>query len=329
MEKDFIPIFIGGTGRSGTTILKKVLITHSRIFAVQDEIRVIVDPDGVLDLINALSDRWSPYNTDIAIHRFKTLMRECGRAKSSHSIFLEKAERKIFRSIGLAPRRYLGVGLRCHFGARFYQQRLEQLYQELCDYITWGHWIGSPAQQIRSKIYECGPYERSALERIIERFFHDLYAHIAQPENTHWLDDTPTNLLHVNELRNLFPEMRFIHIYRDPRDVTASFHGFSWGGDDFSSIARRLSKMYKYWCELRDNLPHTYYREVGLEQIAAHPKKELQKMMDFLNLDLEEDQLKIPLNRVHAGRWKKDIPAREQEAVESILGKFITRYGYY
>ena len=328
MENDFIPIFIGGTGRSGTTILKKVLINHSRIFAVQDEIRVIVDPDGALDLIGALSDRWSPYNADIALHRFQTLMRECGRAKFSHSIFLEKAERTIFRSIGLAPRRYLGVGLSHHFGAKFYQQRMEHLYQELCGYITRGHWIGSPPHQIRSKIYECGPFERSALESIIERFFHDLYAHIAQPEQTHWLDDTPTNLLHVLELQHLFPEMRFIHIYRDPRDVTASYHAFSWGGDDYSTIAQRLVKMYNYWFDLREYLPYDCYLEVGLEQMAADPKKELQKIMEFLNLDLEENQLKISLNKVNAGRWMKDIPRNYWNHIETILSPCLDEYNY-
>lgn len=328
MEINFSPIFIGGTGRSGTTILKKLIVTNTRVLAAQDEIRVIVDPDGALDLITALSDRWSPYNADIAFQRFKVLMNECGRARFFHSILLEKAERKIFRFIGLAPRRYLGVGLRHHFGAKFYRQRLALLYQELCQYTTKGHWIGSPAYQFPSKIFECGPFERSTVERILERFFHDLYAHIANPEHTHWLDDTPTNLLHVNELFKLFPEMRFIHIYRDPRDVTASYHGFSWGGDDYSSIAQRLSKMYKYWFELRENLPDHLYREVSLEQLAADPERELQNLMDFLNLELEIAQLNIPLNKVHAGRWKRDIPKSEQAAVESILGEFTLKFGY-
>jgi hypothetical protein len=328
MENNFSPIFIGGTGRSGTTILKKLIVTNTRVLAVQDEIRVIVDPDGALDLITALSDRWSPYNADIAFQRFKVLMNECGRARFFHSILLEKAERKIFRLIGLAPRRYLGVGLRHHFGAKFYHQRLAQLYQELCEYTTKGHWIGSPAHQFPSKIYECGPFDRSTLERILERFFHDLYAHIAKPKHTHWLDDTPTNLLHVNELLKLFPEMRFIHIYRDPRDVTASYHGFSWGGDDYSSIAQRLSKMYKYWFELREKLPVSLYREISLERLAAHPKNELQKLMDFLNLELEKDQLQIPLNKVNAGRWMRDIPRNHWISIETILNPYIEKYHF-
>jgi hypothetical protein len=205
---------------------------------------------------------------------------------------------------------------------------LDHLFEALYDYITRGHWIGSPPHQARSKIYECGPFERPALERVIELFFHDLYRHIAQPENTHWLDDTPTNLLHVDELRNLFPEMRFIHIHRDPRDVTASYHAFSWGGDDYSSIARRLSKMYSYWFKLRDDLPQTCYREIGLEQLAAHPEEELQKLMEFLNLELEADQLKIPLNKVHAGRWMNDIPKNRWASIKTILSPYLDAYHY-
>ena len=58
MQDEFLkPIFIGGTGRSGTTILKKVLQQHSNIVTIPNELRIIIDPDGILDLFNALTER--------------------------------------------------------------------------------------------------------------------------------------------------------------------------------------------------------------------------------------------------------------------------------
>ena len=43
-------LFIRGTGRSRTTILKKILASHSQIVALPGELRVITDPGGALEL---------------------------------------------------------------------------------------------------------------------------------------------------------------------------------------------------------------------------------------------------------------------------------------
>jgi len=322
------PIFIGGTGRSGTTILKRVLTCHSKIVSLRDELRVITDPGGALDLISALSGRWSPYNADAAMHRFRDIMLECARTSSKAGIFLEKAERKIFRSLGVSPRRYLGSGFTYYFDASFYHQRLDRLIQELCYHITKGSWIGSPPFRVPSKIFECGPMPRADVERILERFFQDLYTNLAREGQTHWLDDTPTNLLHTHELRGLFPDMRLVHIYRDPRDVTASYSRFAWGGGNFVAIARRLAGIYRHWFEIREGLSGDCVLEISLEELAAEPVAGLTKICNFVELDFEESLMQIPLDKVHAGRWRRDIPESEWEAVESHLGQFIKTYGY-
>ena len=48
------PIFIGGTGRSGTTILSKLLNQVDSVYTIPQEIRFITDPDGILSLKHAL-----------------------------------------------------------------------------------------------------------------------------------------------------------------------------------------------------------------------------------------------------------------------------------
>jgi len=42
------PIFVGGTGRSGTTVTAMALGSHPRIHMVPIEVRFIVDPGGAL-----------------------------------------------------------------------------------------------------------------------------------------------------------------------------------------------------------------------------------------------------------------------------------------
>jgi hypothetical protein len=129
-------------------------------------------------------------------------------------------------------------------------------------------------------------------------------------------------------MMGLFPDLRFIHIYRDPRDVLASYRGFSWGGDDFAIIARRLAGIYGRWFTIREQLPPDSYLEMGLEALAAEPTATLNAVCEFIGLDFEESLTSIPLDKVNAGRWKRDIPAREWEMAEPCLREFIEAYGY-
>lgn len=50
------PIFVGGSGRSGTTILGRILGSHGDLKMVPTEVRFIVDPGGLCDLINGKVD---------------------------------------------------------------------------------------------------------------------------------------------------------------------------------------------------------------------------------------------------------------------------------
>ena len=46
------PVFIGGTGRSGTTVLVRILERHPRIHALKWETQFMVAPTGLITLID-------------------------------------------------------------------------------------------------------------------------------------------------------------------------------------------------------------------------------------------------------------------------------------
>ena len=46
------PLFVGGTGRSGTTIVAKVLGAHPGYYMIPFETRFLVDPGGLIDLVD-------------------------------------------------------------------------------------------------------------------------------------------------------------------------------------------------------------------------------------------------------------------------------------
>lgn len=322
-------IFIGGTGRSGTTILKKIISSHSNVMALPGELRVLTDPGGALELVTALSDRWSPYNADMAIQRFRTMVLESSRGQSELAVTAEKVEKRAFRYLGVSSRRYLGLGFGTYFGKRHLRQSLEELVSELSHQTVGGSWFGSPPLRIGAKMYEADVTERSEVVTAVADFFSRLYANMEGAESaTHWLDDTPMNLLHAHELLALYPEMKLLHIYRDPRDVVASYKTFAWGGDDYGTTARRVANIYRRWLDIREQLPPECYREVGLEALSEDAVEGLAAICDFLGLPEEDLLTNHSLNRVNSGRWQREIPVEGHDVIHHYLDEFIEEYGY-
>ncbi len=327
-ERKLVPVFIGGTGRSGTTILRRILSRHSKIASVPFELRVHVDPGGALDLIRDLSDNWSPYNADIAIQRFRSMMRNAGGSSMRLGVLFWKVWIRCFKLLGISPRPYTGMACRRAFGGQHYRESIERLTSDLAHDVSRGIWIGSPAYRVPSKLYNATLHDREFLEKRLSDFFHGLFAKRATRGETHIVEDTPYNLLHADGLLGLFPRMRLIHIYRDPRDVLASYQRFSWGGTDFAVIARRLADIYRRWLVVREALPSESFMEISLETLAEQPTAALTQLCEFVGLEFEESLLEIPLNRVNAGRWKKDVPPGEWEAAEPFISPYVDLYGY-
>ncbi len=324
------PIFIGGTGRSGTSILKKLLLHHPQIVGiVEGELRVLVDPGGALDLIDALTRDWTPQKGDDAIQAFLNLMADAGAKNTALGV----AFRKFLLRLGASPRRYGGLDLASQFGRSFYEARLHQLIGELTYHVAPGRWVGSPSYRLRSKIYETDPLPFPSAAGLIRTFFDDLYGHLARRQGkdaTHWLDDTPYNLLRADRLLAVFPDMTLIHIHRDPRDVLASYVRQDWGGDDLIAAARRLGNIFSTWARIREELPPSSYLEVAFEDLARSPQEQLARMIAFINLPdycFREDELAlIDPDLAHIGRWEKDIPPEALARAMVYLSPWVEQY---
>lgn len=324
-----IPIFIGGTGRSGTSILKRFLQQHPNAVAYPHELRVITDPGGALDLVNALSRDWEPYKADYAIQEFQRIMRA-----AAYGSIWQRAVRRAMLRIGGAPRRYTGVNMRQAFGTDI-DRRLDSLLDDISYHVSKGSWIGSQSYQFPSKIYESDWQQHHEIASKVGAFFTDLFEELAKKKVTpasHWIEDTPYNLLRADELLQLFPTMKLIHIYRDPRDVLASYLTQDWGGDEAAVTARRLHNVLKKWRHVRENMPLQSYIEVSFEALAHAPQTEANKIIDFVGLPVhkftDKELSLIDLRRAHLGRWKEEIPPEALHRAMNYLSPWVDEYGY-
>jgi hypothetical protein len=144
---------------------------------------------------------------------------------------------------------------------------------------------------------------------------------------TRWVDGTPEYSFHVCGLRKLFPEARFIHVFRDVTSVVRSmlhFHRVS---------GRRLvaneQQAYSYWlgavrkCLLAED---AYGREIVFRlrhsDLVARPEAALRALFDFLGEPYAPECLQPLTQRINSSNVPPDFkhedlatdPAIVQEA---------------
>ncbi len=334
-------IFIVGTGRSGSWILYHSLGCHPAVHTFQREMRFLIDPGGLRDLVDALTIRYHPVQAREALYAFERLMR----------VYLTVPQR--------AP--YRGFELDKWLGAEHYGHQLDQF----CDALSSGEFTGSPWQSepenegrlialagwltsLKQKLQGSPvvPFRlnlprttlkiaryfpvRSELTRLAASFVDDLFMHVARENGKEtWCEKTPQHLLAIDFIYELFPDSVVIHIKRDPRGVAQSLTKQFWAPDDLRGASIYLRGMLERWQNLsgKFDLSRHCYMELKLEDFAANPKQTLMKVASYCGLEYQFTSLpKIEPNKVNY--WRETMNADEISLVNEVLGPQIEYMGY-
>lgn len=318
---------IGGSGRSGTTILKQIFAKHSEV-AIVPEWRFSVDPDGVIDFFNTLSTGWSPYLFDVKLKRLERLLKDIGTQSHIFNML-----RYILGYTGLDHKlnyklvpRY--TGLQTTDYCPNYLELVNQLIEQLTEFRYRGTWTGTAFLQESSICYHA-PLEVHELACILGDFIRQVaWFTVKNQKARHYVEDNTWNILWFDKLLQLVPEAKLVHIYRDPRDVVASYTQQSWGPSDPIQAARMYKGIIEHWWVVRQHLLTDSFLEISLESLVADPESVLRYICEFWEIEWDEALLTTDLRRSNSGRWKKDLTRPEQEQVGIILEKQLTELGY-
>lgn len=153
-----------------------------------------------------------------------------------------------------------------------------------------------------------------------------------------------------NRINDLFPKAQFIHIYRDPRDVAASYLEQYWcPGGTALGCAAFIKRVFRRTERLAATVGPTRFCEVKYETLVAYPERELKRLCGFLREDYDPVMLKYeghakdgyleveegwkgmtrkPLTPSRIGRYADRLTPRQVWTVEQVLGPLMTRHGY-
>jgi hypothetical protein len=193
-----IPVFIGGTGRSGTTIALNLLARSSQVQAsMPRELRYLTDRKGLIDL-----NYKRPVDIDLSLKYVRNsiafkLMPLLG--KNELGIFISRMRDKWWEEVGKTgkPRGLVqGVDL------LEFETALEDFKRN---------------------------FKRDKLVASRKLFYELAMAQISDTDIRLFADSTPPNILNSQYLSSMFPEAKFINMVRDGRDVALSVTREPWG----------------------------------------------------------------------------------------------------
>lgn len=321
--------FIGGTGRSGTTLLARIFAAHPDV-CEWPESRFLVDPDGILDFYDwCCNCNWSPYSFDRRIKRLKYLL-----DKVSTESLPEKVYTKVLKSHWLPfhkiwPNKslpYAGLNM-SKFCPRFHEISNEFI-NKLCAFSYEGKWMGMNAFE-KAIIHYAPPYNKEQCKQLIVAFINQLAENACASQNKQFLVEKNTwNILFFDKILELFSDSKLVHIYRDPRDVVASFKHQTWMPSNAEQCALVYKELMAHWRRVESKVPAERYFMVSLEELVAKPGHVLEQICSFLDIPFSSEMLNMDFSKSHAGRWRKDLDAMEIKKVHAILQFDISDLGY-
>lgn len=137
-----------------------------------------------------------------------------------------------------------------------------------------------------------------------------------------------------DKLLRIWPDARFIHIVRDPRDVARSRIGMGWSGNVWTGVAEWI-EMEQLWERVRSGLTPDRYIEVRSEDLVADPPTHLDRACSLFGLRYDPAMLTYSEHSTYDApdptlsyQWRRKLSEREIRLVESRVGPMLAERGY-
>jgi len=151
-------------------------------------------------------------------------------------------------------------------------------------------------------------------------------------EGKHWVGAAVHR--HFDRVHALWPEARFVHLARDPRDVIRSWLELGWSGEAWTA-AHVWRDLELLWDQVRARIPPERVFEVRFEDLVGRTHEVLAPLCAFLSVPYSDFMLGYPEDTTYAtvdpsqiGKWRHALSPREQRLVEGVLGDLLVERGY-
>jgi len=158
------------------------------------------------------------------------------------------------------------------------------------------------SRAINDLIYNL-PNKKKDFNDSLKNFIIDIYKKLSKNNESYFLDKTPRYYLIIPEIIEIFPEAKFIFLFRSPEQIYASMLQ-TWSNNKFRSF---LSSYYDLIDGLKMlSLNYNKYKNQSIalkyEDLVNSPENELKRITNYLELDFDNNMINNFSNQKTMGR---------------------------
>ena len=188
-----------------------------------------------------------------------------------------------------------------------------------------------------------GVYNLIELNRLV-------YERVAQAAGArYWCCKSMANVHFADELEKGNPDLKYIYLYRDGRDVAASFKKAIVGEKHIYPIARQWTEDQDACLRLAQKVPANRFHALSYEQLITHPQVTISNLCNFLEIEYHAEMLNFhtskeaaataeagamwsnlqkPVMADNTGKFRNVLNETEIEIFELIAGDVMKKLGY-
>jgi Sulfotransferase family len=147
--------------------------------------------------------------------------------------------------------------------------------------------------------------------------------------------EDPVFMYKLEQVVDMYPGCKLIHIVRDPRDVTASVLQFPWGPNNAVVAGNDWNRLIEKARRLGANLGKHRYFEFRYEDLLTNPGETMAALLQFVTgaVDVDkvaafEQETSINPLRGNFGNWKKGLTSHQVQLVEAASQDQMRHFAY-
>ena len=125
------------------------------------------------------------------------------------------------------------------------------------------------------------------------------------------LEKTPHTFLSADKLEQIYPDIRYIHVFRDPRDVFSSVKPLGWGPMKATKFVGWYNNLMEEAYKVKQMVSSRNYLTIKLEDLVRDKHTEVPKIFKFCKLSYQPTYSDIITeSNAHIQRYK-DLTSSE------------------
>jgi hypothetical protein len=316
-----------------------MLNSHPEIVLPAHENKLIVERDGLRDVVNQFSAPFDMKRNHYAVAdfaRWAKKLRNLGfrdpKLNEQVKALMNTQRMGFHRACEVVARENPGSEFSIHavghgFGFPHYDKCANDFIRGICLNISDAGIVDT--EGLISPFITPKVMERDEILAASRTFLDSLYEPpLNRASASRWCDDTPSNWLYFDFLHELYPDMKFIHMIRDPRDVVGSYMKQVWAPSDPNVIVAIFKAQFAAYEAIKARVPADRVKEVRLEDITADRARVMSEVADFLGV---ENRFNVDLffnEKVNTGTYANKVGEGSMGAIERELSDWMETHDY-